>query len=1373
MSQCPHTSLMRKADLLQEICQWDEDGKHMTVEMLRARIRQIYQAMDMNGKPPPRHKKKDELMATARDLGYALSGQETRGDLQIMIVEKFESRPKLGAATDVVPFGRHRGLTFQELLVKEKEYAGWSVSLKDRRFHKLTNWLTSQGVKEEDMMNVGRFELPVPEVKGEKYEKQEGPWLVIREENKSTMRTRPTTKRLSAEEPVKMEDVKAKEDQIIDLFGDMKNQMHALTSRVQKVEEASSSTPGPLKNITDSQATWLAGCLDKSVMPARTFLTDTVFRECDMQPAICDGCMVGVKARDTGLAIQKPWETWTTSDRLRQRMAIRCDGKHDHSPCVGGHRTAATACYPDEFVRRAVRAMLVKPNLKEINGYVESEQAELDFEMSFGLAKSEQDIDRETMNKIEIAARRIHSACGHCPFSQVAKSLAAKGADKRIVDHVKSMRCAACDESQKNGPPRPVGSADEVRKKWAVLQSDLAEWECPVTHEKFKLVLYLDMGSRLGVGHMLFKMEKSRNATAEDLKNSVWIWSRWISYFGRPRVFQVDPEGAWMSNVIRENLESSGIQMDPIPGQAHWQIGGIERLIGMIKDTMMTLAKEHPGRTCEEYLARSMAAYNEFDRHRGFSPLQVALGRAPDLDGSFIEVPGDPVNLPALESEAVDAEFGNNFEFMRKAQEALLKWIYGERARRAVNARSRKLKVYTPGTLGYYFRHPKSSSMTGRFYGPARVLATETVHRNGSVQPRPRVWLNACGRLIRCDPCQLRDASDREIAEHEIIHGTELPWTFSNMTGSLKTGQYEDLADDPKLVPSDKDYVESKKLKLYPDYVCVESEVQSNTGSAHFDGNSSKLDSPDDGENVPSNTGTPTKQFQDAFHESITYGKEKTDRQKRHDSKEQEALGTEETDQECFWNQADSAIEIEISMPSGAKGGYAARDLGAFVATQLRRQRAEKAKSKEAQEWIKEMVLEALPPHVKAPMDRLMRLRWVLTWKIDPTEPGGRKAKARLVILGFQDPDLTTEESYAPTATRTARQVFLQKAAHLRMRVAKGDGEELDRDLFVKPTGDIAEYLGLRPGQVAILKKSAYGLVQAPRAWHKAVNKTLQELGWTQLEADPCWEYGSFTQCGVDITQRPDFSFSLSQKTYLEQIEEIEVLPDRRGQVSSPVTTAEKSQFRAATGSLQWEGTQTGPDILAELSLLQSKTESCTVEDLLKVNKLIKRAKEARDRTLEIFAFEESQELAVVGWGDAAFANRIDGKSTEGRIIGVVPASFLDGQETGVSLMSWRSGRVERTRRSPLAAEVSATVNTEDEVTYVRFLLSELSGWKPDLRNPWAQVRRVPGVLITDSKNLYDRLRCPEKLMGGKEFRTGLELLASRNGIEACECPVR
>ena len=37
--------------------------------------------------------------------------------------------------------------------------------------------------------------------------------------------------------------------------------------------------------------------------------------------------------------------------------------------------------------------------------------------------------------------------------------------------------------------------------------------------------------------------------------------------------------------------------------------------------------------------------------------------------------------------------------------------------------------------------------------------------------------------------------------------------------------------------------------------------------------------------------------------------------------------------------------------------------------------------------------------------ERLLRMRWVLTWKY--TEDGDRKAEARLVILGYQHPELT------------------------------------------------------------------------------------------------------------------------------------------------------------------------------------------------------------------------------------------------------------------------------------------------------------------------------------------------------------------------------
>eukprot|EP00959_Pyramimonas_sp_CCMP1952_P215083 4500680-Pyramimonas_sp.AAC.1 len=109
--------------------------------------------------------------------------------------------------------------------------------------------------------------------------------------------------------------------------------------------------------------------------------------------------------------------------------------------------------------------------------------------------------------------------------------------------------------------------------------------------------------------------------------------------------------------------------------------------------------------------------------------------------------------------------------------------------------------------------------MTGRVYGPARVLASEIAHRRGEAKARPRVWLNACGRLIRCDLCQLRDASDREIAEHGILHGAELPWTFNQLTSNLRPGQYEDLAEDERLIPSDRDHDEATVVPPLPTVV--------------------------------------------------------------------------------------------------------------------------------------------------------------------------------------------------------------------------------------------------------------------------------------------------------------------------------------------------------------------------------------------------------------------------------------------------------------------------------------------------------------------------------------------------------------------------
>ena len=45
---------------------------------------------------------------------------------------------------------------------------------------------------------------------------------------------------------------------------------------------------------------------------------------------------------------------------------------------------------------------------------------------------------------------------------------------------------------------------------------------------------------------------------------------------------------------------------------------------------------------------------------------------------------------------------------------------------------------------------------------------------------------------------------------------------------------------------------------------------------------------------------------------------------------------------------------------------------------------------------------------------RIMSSRWVLTWKENPTSNDGRKAKARLVVRGCEDPELDSVTAIVP-----------------------------------------------------------------------------------------------------------------------------------------------------------------------------------------------------------------------------------------------------------------------------------------------------------------------------------------------------------------------
>ena len=105
-----------------------------------------------------------------------------------------------------------------------------------------------------------------------------------------------------------------------------------------------------------------------------------------------------------------------------------------------------------------------------------------------------------------------------------------------------------------------------------------------------------------------------------------------------------------------------------------------------------------------------------------------------------------------------------------------------------------------------------------------------------------------------------------------------------------------------------------------------------------------------------------------------------------------------------------------------------------------------------------------------------MPMRWVLTWKLvndgdTPTE----QAKARLVVKGFTDPDLTTLRAEAPTLSKAARHMLLQLGASLKFTFEvgdvktaflQGDKSEKDRNVFLEPTAEIKTRFNLTDQQI-------------------------------------------------------------------------------------------------------------------------------------------------------------------------------------------------------------------------------------------------------------------------------------------------------------------
>ena len=180
--------------------------------------------------------------------------------------------------------------------------------------------------------------------------------------------------------------------------------------------------------------------------------------------------------------------------------------------------------------------------------------------------------------------------------------------------------------------------------------------------------------------------------------------------------------------------------------------------------------------------------------------------------------------------------------------------------------------------------------------------------------------------------------------------------------------------------------------------------------------------------------------------------------------------------------------------------------------TNQERELFESAKAKEIQSWLDTETIQRIC-RGQIPRENVLKCRWLLTWKEnvdDPNKPA-RAPKARLIVLGYQDPLLCELERDSPTLSKLARMFIFQYAASCGWEIGSFDirtaflrGSDDQRLLGLEPPIEMRKRMGLADHEIVRLLKGAYGRVDAPLLWFRELQKGLTELQFTVSPFDNC-----------------------------------------------------------------------------------------------------------------------------------------------------------------------------------------------------------------------------------------------------------------------------
>ena len=280
-------------------------------------------------------------------------------------------------------------------------------------------------------------------------------------------------------------------------------------------------------------------------------------------------------------------------------------------------------------------------------------------------------------------------------------------------------------------------------------------------------------------------------------------------------------------------------------------------------------------------------------------------------------------------------------------------------------------------------------------------------------------------------------------------------------------------------------------------------------------------------------------------------------------------------------------------------------------------------------------------------------------------------------------------------------------------------------------------------------------------AYHEEAEENFRKLfaKFTVGKVEEC----NFRYCGRRFTQDPDFTIHIDAADNTRSVKHIAITPGRKS--TDTVTEKELTQLRSVTGSLAWVARYARPDLAYRVNCLQrSCNVKATVQDLKEANKVVDFALNGIDLKVTFRSgWVDWNDLAIVTFSDASFANEEGFKSQQGRFHYLTSASGLGGKTHKFHLLGFASSTLKRVCRATLQAE--AYESAVEHGDHLRCAVCEAVGkitsvreWHPACQAAMKHVWYSDCMSLVEHLNVEVPRKCQDK-------RLGIELAAMRQSL--------